>query len=82
MLKISKKKNKAKENEKALSAFLKPVSDTDGIELITKNGKVAADNILKTKSVSIELTESKHISEAQLFQEMEKFLNELSYEAN
>lgn len=82
VLKISKKKNKAKENEKALSAFLKPVSDTDGIELITKNGKVAADNILKTKSVSIELTESKHISEAQLFQEMEKFLNELSYEAN
>lgn len=82
VLKISKKKNKAKETEKALSSFLKPISDTDGIELITKNGKVTAADIFKTKSVSIELTESKHISELQLFQEMEKFLSELSHEAN
>lgn len=81
VLKISKRKNKAKEQEKALSAFLKPISDTDGIELTTKNGKVTAANILKTKLVSIDLTESKHISEKQLFQEMEKFLNELSHEA-
>lgn len=80
VLKISKRKNKAKEQEKALSAFLKPISDTDGIEVTTKNGKVTATNILKTKLVSIDLTESKHISEAQLFQEMEKFLSELSYE--
>lgn len=82
VLKISKKKNKAKETEKALSSFLKPISDTDGIELITKNGKVTAADIFKTKQVSIELTESKHISELQLFQEMEKFLSELSHEAN
>lgn len=82
VLKISKKKNKAKETEKALSSFLKPISDTDGIELITKNGKVTAADIFKTKLVSIELTESKHISELQLFQEMEKFLSELSHEAN
>ena len=38
----------------------------------TKEGKISAANILKTKIVSIEQTESKHISEAQLFQEMEK----------
>lgn len=82
VLKISKKKNKAKETEKALSSFLKPISDTDGIELITKNGKVTAADIFKTKLVPIELTESKHISELQLFQEMEKFLSELSHEAN
>ncbi len=82
VLKISKKKNKAKETAKALSAFLKPISDTDGIELTTKEGKISATNILRTKLVSIELTESKHISEAQLFQEMEKFLSELSHEAN
>lgn len=82
VLKISQKKNKAKETEKALSSFLKPISDTDGIELITKNGKVTAADIFKTKLVSIELTESKHISELQLFQEMEKFLSELSHEAN
>ena len=82
VLKISKKKNKAKETEKALSSFLKPISDTDGIELKTKNGRVTAADIFKTKLVSIELTESKHISELQLFQEMEKFLSELSHEAN
>lgn len=82
VLKISKKKNKAKETEKALSSFLKPISDTDGIELKTKNGRVTAADIFKTKLVPIELTESKHISELQLFQEMEKFLSELSHEAN
>ena len=47
VLKISKKKNKAKETEKALSSFLKPISDTDGIELITKNGKVTAADIFR-----------------------------------
>lgn len=81
VLKISKKKNKAKETAKALSAFLKPVSDTDAIEVTTKEGKISAENILRTKIVSIEQTESKHISEAQLFQEMEKFLSELNHEA-
>lgn len=80
VLKISKKKNKAKETAKALSAFLKPISETDGIELTTKDGKISATNILRTKIVSIEQTESKHISETQLFQEMEKFLSELSHE--
>lgn len=80
VLKISKKKNKAKETAKALSAFLKPISETDGIELTTKEGKISATNILRTKIVSVEQTESKHISEAQLFQEMEKFLSELSHE--
>lgn len=82
VLKISKKKNKTKETEKALSAFLKPISDTDGIELTTKEGKISATNILRTKWVLIEQTESKHISEAQLFQEMEKFLSELGHETN
>lgn len=78
VLKFSKRKNKAKETAKALSAFLKPISETDGIELTTKEGgKITASDVLKTKLVSIELTESKHISEAQLFQEMEKFLSEL-----
>ena len=80
VLKISKNKNRAK--EKALSAFLKPISDIDAVEVTTKNGKISAANILKTKIVSIEQTESKHISEAQLFQEMEKFLSELNYEAD
>lgn len=77
VLKFSKRKNKAKETAKALSAFLKPISETEGIELTTKEGKISASDVLKTKLVSIELTESKHISEAQLFQEMEKFLSEL-----
>ncbi len=78
VLKFSKRKNKAKETAKALSAFLKPISETDGVELTTKEGgKITASDVLKTKLVSIELTESKHISEAQLFQEMEKFLSEL-----
>lgn len=78
VLKFSKRKNKAKETAKALSAFLKPISETDGIELTTKEGgKISASDVLKTKLVSIELTESKHLSEAQLFQEMEKFLSEL-----
>lgn len=82
VLKISNRKNKAKETAKALSAFLKPISDTDGIELTTKEGKISATNVLRTKLVSIEQTESKQISEAQLFQEMEKFLSELNHEAN
>ena len=61
-----------------LGHFLQSFCDDEDIEFETKKKeKIKGSNILKTKTVSIELTESSKINEPQLFQEMEKFIYEL-----
>ena len=82
LIKFSKPKNMSKKDyEKALGAFLKPVSETDDISFTPKKGnKIRGTDLLKVKPVEIELTDSGKISENQLQQEMEKFLQELQNE--
>ena len=69
--------------QKLLGAYMKPISDTDNITFNTKkHGKIKGSEINRTKLVDIELTETGKINEPQLYQEMEKFLNELKNEDN
>lgn len=71
------------EYQKLMGAYMKPISETDDVSFATKkNGIIKGSEILKTKVVDIELTETKKINEPHLFLEMEKFLSELSYENN
>ncbi|HDG8096793.1 TPA: hypothetical protein PCO36_005478 [Klebsiella oxytoca] len=77
-----KKPRKMTEDEykKALGAYLKPVSDLDNISFKRKDNKteVKGRDLLLTKRVSIETTQSGKLVEHQLLQEMSKFLVELS----
>lgn len=71
----------AEDYQKALGAYMKPISDADNIVFIPKKGNaIKGSDMFKTKIVDIETTESKKISENQLYQEMEKFLQELKNE--
>jgi hypothetical protein len=81
-LKFKKPKSVSKdEYQKFMGAYLKPISETDDISFMTKNnGRVTGSEILKTKNVDIELTDTSKISEPALYQEMEKFLSELTNE--
>ncbi|EAO6656795.1 hypothetical protein CR678_23820 [Salmonella enterica] len=67
------------EYKKALGAYLKPVSDLDNISFKRKDNKteVKGKDLLLTKRVSIETTQSGKLVEHQLLQEMSKFLVEL-----
>ncbi|MDR3706618.1 MAG: hypothetical protein P4L28_12025 [Paludibacteraceae bacterium] len=77
------RKMKKEDYEKIMSAYMKPISDTNDVSFTTKKGdKIKGTDILKTKSVEIELTKSGMFSENQVFQEMEKFLHELRNENN
>lgn len=72
-----------KDYQRALSAQLKPVSDTDNVIYYPKKGRpVKGDDLLRVKEVEIDTTESAKISEEDLRQEMEKFLIELHNENN
>lgn len=68
------------EYKKALGAYLKPVSDLDNISFKRKDNKteVKGKDLLLTKRVSIETTQSGKLVEHQLLQEMSRFLVELS----
>jgi hypothetical protein len=69
--------------QRMLGAYMKPISDTDNITFNTKkHGKIKGSEINRTKLVDIELTETGKINEPQLYQAMEKFLNELKSENN
>lgn len=73
------KKMKKEAYEKIMSAYLKPISDTEDVTFITKKGvKLTGNDVLLTKDVEVEMTESKVIVEEQLLQAMEAFLKELS----
>lgn len=82
LIKFKKSKDVSKEEyQKILGAYLKPISDTENVTFIPKSGKpINSSEILSTKTVKIEVTESNKISEPQLFQEMEKYLNEIRSE--
>lgn len=70
------------EYKRALGAYLKPVSDLDNVSFKRRDNKteVKGKDLLLTKPVSIETTQSGKIVEQQLLQEMTKFLVELEHE--
>lgn len=69
---------KSDDTQKYLGAVLKPIADTDNIEIKTNNGgTIKGSTLQKTKDVEISTTESNMISEKELSQAMESFLKEL-----
>lgn len=67
------------EFQNTYGSLLKPISDSDNIVFCDKNGnKIKGSEILKTKTVSIELNSNNYISEQQLFIEMQRFIDEIS----
>lgn len=84
LIKFAKPKKKNEEDVKrSLGALLKPISETGNVVLKPKKGpSIKGCDLLWLKSVEIETTDTNKISEQQLFQEMEKVLNELDNESN
>jgi hypothetical protein len=84
LIKFTKPRKMSEEDyQNIMGAYMKPISETDDISFSTKkHGTIKGSDILKTKIVDIELTETNKINEPQLYQEMEKFLNELKSETN
>lgn len=76
------KKSDSKETKKALSAILKPIADTEHVSVKTKDNKTLTKgkDLLKVKSVKIDITESGLANENTLSQNMEIFLRELENE--
>lgn len=69
---------KTDDSQKYLGAVLKPIADTDNIEIKTNTGGLIKGSTLqKTKDVEISTTESNMVSETELSQAMESFLKEL-----
>lgn len=69
---------KSEDSQKYLGAVLKPIADTDNIEIKTNTGEsIKGSTLQKTKDIEISTTESNMISETELSQAMETFLNEL-----
>lgn len=68
--------------KRAFGALLKPISDLDNFEFHTRGNKkiIKGGSLYRTKEVNIETTESGMISEAQLAQEMSRFIKELGNE--
>ncbi|MCM7400654.1 hypothetical protein M8R60_02900 [Enterobacter hormaechei] len=73
------RKMSEEEYKKALGAYLKPVSDLDNVSFKRKDNKteVKGKDLLLTKAVSVETTQTGKLVEQQLLQEMSKFLVEL-----
>ena len=70
------RKMEEEDYEKLLGAYMKPISDADGVTFKLKNGKkITGSNILRTKNVEIEMIDDVRISEPALIQEMEEFLS-------
>ena len=76
------KKSDSESLKKAYSALLKPVSDLDNFEFVTRDNKkiIKGKQILRIKEVSIETTDSGLLNEAQLSQEMIRFIRDLENE--
>lgn len=67
--------------DKIIGAYMKPISDTENVTFLPKKGKpIKGKDILKTKQVTIEMTETNKLSEKQLYQEMEIFIQEIKNE--
>ena len=70
---------KNEEFKKIFGALLKPISEADQIILKNRKGEsIKGSEILKIKSVEIEMTENKFLVEPKLHQEMARFLDELT----
>ncbi|WP_432786933.1 hypothetical protein AAEX37_00997 [Oligella sp. MSHR50489EDL] len=65
--------------QKKLGSILKPVADLENVMFRTNDRKrlVSGKELLLVKTVSVETTESGHLVEQDLLQEMSKFLDEL-----
>ncbi|NBM54918.1 hypothetical protein GWI68_08980 [Proteus sp. G2669] len=65
-----------------LGATLKPVSDLDNVTFKRKDGKteIKGKDLLKTKFVDIELTDTGKLNEQMLFQEMSRYLIDIERE--
>lgn len=64
--------------DKAIGAYMKPVSDTENITFIPKKGRpINGNEILRTKRVAVEMIDSGKLSESQLYKEMEMFIQEI-----
>ncbi|MGN6937886.1 hypothetical protein ACTHSK_03365 [Neisseria sp. P0012.S006] len=76
------KKTDTDEIKRAFGALLKPVSDLDNFEFTTRQNKkiTKGKEVLRTKEIHIETTESGLLNEAHLSQEMAKFILELENE--
>lgn len=76
------KKDDDEQIKRAFGALLKPVSDLDNFEFMTRNNKkiIKGKKLLRVKEVTIETTDSNLLNEAQLSQEMSRFIRELEYE--
>lgn len=76
------KKSDSESLKKAYSALLKPVSDLENFEFVTRDNKkiIKGKQILRIKEVSIETTDSGLLNEAQLSQEMIRFIRDLENE--
>ena len=84
LIKFTKPRKMSEEDyQRIMGAYMKPISETDDVSFSTKkHGTIKGSDILKTKLVDIELTETNKIHEPQLYQEMEDFLNELKNESS
>jgi hypothetical protein len=76
------KKSDSEEVKKAYAALLKPISDLDHVQIQTRDRKQhkKGSDILRTKTVDIDLTQNGRINENTLIQAMAFFINELSHE--
>ncbi|MDV3814172.1 hypothetical protein CMU15_00305 [Elizabethkingia anophelis] len=79
LLKFKKPRKMSQDDyQRVLGAYMKPISETENVTFYPKKGvPVSGSDILKTKSVDVELTQSGKLSEQHLKQEMERFLKEL-----
>jgi len=79
LLKFKKPREMSQDDyQRALGAYMKPITETENVTFYPKKGiPVKGSDILKTKSVDVELTQSGKLSEQHLKQEMERFLKEL-----
>ncbi|WP_239424235.1 hypothetical protein [Snodgrassella communis] len=73
------KKSDPTELQKLYGALLKPVSDLENYTFHTKSGKKikSGKDVVRTKSVNIETTDSGFLDENQLLQEMAMFIRDL-----
>lgn len=74
----SKPKSMAKdEYQRVMGAIAKNVAGDSGFAIHTKNGTYSGDEIKLTKVVEVETTSKNRVSEVQLKQKMERFLQEI-----
>lgn len=76
------KKADSEQLQKAYAALLKPVADLDNFSVRTRNNKIVAKgkDILRSKSVKIDVTEGGRANENTIRQEMARLLLELENE--